>query len=436
MKRTNLRSQNITKRNRQVKTYGTQTPLSSAAVERGSTRWLDGSRVDIEGILNLIGTGNFSGTLNASGTNNFSGTNNLTGANHLVGPTDVAGNFEIISGGQFKAGDSLIYPDGSAKFGDLGIASDGTMQAGLFELRPDGSANFGTLEIEADGTLNVNNDINVLNDGKINVGTSMTLNPLNNGGSMDFANGTYIAANGTSLDIEAANSYVHVGSSGIDVLAGGLGIGAQLNLEADGEWALAGGGGSLIAGAGVLGIGYNARIDLIAPLVSVSNNLESLNDTFVRRDLRVTRNTYLATNPPTTAAVNTYIHTNGLVYISSSASRYKLDQKLMDLPMALLDVPMKDWVDRHAKEMFDELDSEPRPLREMDQINLDAVNLNRIPGVVAEDVEAAGGASFLTYGDDGQLETVSYDRLAMARTALLYARVAEVETKLAAITNV
>lgn len=159
VKRTNLRSWGASKRARRIRSYGTQTPLSSAAVERGSTRWLDGSRVDIEGILNLIGRMNASGvvdvtgTLNGSGTNNFSGTNNLTGVNHLVGPTDVAGNFEIISGGQFKAGDSLIYPDGSAKFGDLGIASDGTMQAGLFELRPDGSADFGDLSISKDGVL-------------------------------------------------------------------------------------------------------------------------------------------------------------------------------------------------------------------------------------------------------------------------------------------
>lgn len=153
-----------------------QTPLSSTAVERGSTRWLNGSRVDIEGILNLIGRMNASGvvdvtgTLNGSGTNNFDGINNLTGETHLTGPTDVAGNFEIIAGGQFKAGESLIYPDGSAKFGALGIASDGRLTAGLFELRPDGSANFGTLEILADGTLNVSNDINVLNNGKIIAG--------------------------------------------------------------------------------------------------------------------------------------------------------------------------------------------------------------------------------------------------------------------------
>lgn len=182
VKRTNLRSQNVTKRQRQVNSYGTQTPLSSAAVERGSTRWLSGSRVDIEGILNLIGTGNFTGTvnvggvldvtgtLNGSGVTNLSGTNNFSGVNHLTGPTDVAGNFEIIAGGQFKSGESIIYPDGSAKFGALGIASDGTMQAGLFELRPDGSANFGTLEILADGTLNVSNDINVLNLGRIKAG--------------------------------------------------------------------------------------------------------------------------------------------------------------------------------------------------------------------------------------------------------------------------
>lgn len=233
MKRTNLRSQNITKRNRQLKTYGTQTPLSSAAVERGSTRWLSDSRVDIEGILNLIGRMNASGvvdvtgTLNGSGTNNFSGTNNLTGVNHLVGPTDVAGNFEIISGGQFKAGDSLIYPDGSAKFGDLGIASDGTMQAGLFELRPDGSADFGDLNISKDGVLTTG-DTKIDTTGRAEFG-DFIIDPASNfpiqapGGRM-VSNGTNqigLDTTGASILLDAFSSTL-VHDTTVLSLAGGI----------------------------------------------------------------------------------------------------------------------------------------------------------------------------------------------------------------------
>lgn len=227
-----LTRQRHKERKRQVQTYGTETPLSSAAVERGSTRWLSDSRVDIEGILNLIGRMNASGvvdvtgTLNGSGTNNFSGTNNLTGINHLVGPTDVAGNFEIISGGQFKAGDSLIYPDGSAKFGDLGIASDGTMQAGLFELRPDGSADFGDLNISKDGVLTTG-DTKIDTTGRAEFG-DFIIDPNSNypieapGGRM-VSNGTNnlgLQSGQGSVLVSDTNSMLALGGTYIDITEG------------------------------------------------------------------------------------------------------------------------------------------------------------------------------------------------------------------------
>lgn len=109
--------------------------------------------LDVTGVATVSGTLDVTGTFNASGDNNMTGTNNLSGTNHLTGPTDVAGNFEIIDGGQFKAGESVILPDGSADFGEFHIAPDGTLNAGLFELRPDGSADFGDLHIDASGKV-------------------------------------------------------------------------------------------------------------------------------------------------------------------------------------------------------------------------------------------------------------------------------------------
>lgn len=149
----NLRSSKVKEKQRQVQSYGTQTPLSSTAVERGTTRWLNESTIIVEGLLDVTGTLNGSGTNNFGGENNLSGTNNLSGINHLTGPTDVAGNFEIVAGGLFKAGDSVIRPDGSATFGGLEISPDGKLAAGSFELNPDGSAKFGGLEIAIDGKL-------------------------------------------------------------------------------------------------------------------------------------------------------------------------------------------------------------------------------------------------------------------------------------------
>ncbi|WP_345473757.1 hypothetical protein QMQ05_05800 [Glutamicibacter ectropisis] len=282
-----------------------QTPLSRTAVERGSTRWLSGSRVDIEGILNLIGTGNFTGTvnvggvldvtgtLNGSGVTNLSGTNNFSGVNHLTGPTDVAGNFEIIAGGQFKAGESIIYPDGSAKFGALGIASDGTMQAGLFELRPDGSANFGTLEILADGTLNVSNDINVLNTGKITAG-QVVIDPSSDGGSIGFG------AGGITAGLFGMR---FTGTAGNDAIVESLGGQAQLT----------GGGSTVTARAGA--------IDLTATKIWARGQFEATGvarvpQLFVGTASEVANNRLrIAALPNTTVATaNVHVDSNGIFY--------------------------------------------------------------------------------------------------------------------------
>lgn len=297
MKRTNLRSQNITKRNRQVKTYGTQTPLSSAAVERGSTRWLDGSTVFIQGLLDVTGIFNGSGTNNMDGTNNLSGDNNFSGDNDFTGPTTMSGTFD-------QNGESTF--NGPTHFnGSVDITE--TLDV--------------TAETRLRGETTVEADLIVTNDGKIKVGTSMTLNPLNNGGSMDFANGTYIAANGTSLDIEASNSYVHVGSSGIDVLAGGLGVGAQLNLDTSGTWALAGGGGSLSAESGGLIVDYNSRIDITAPKTWINGELEASGTSrfpqvFVGAGSELSNNRLKIGSLPNTsvATANVHVDSNGIFY--------------------------------------------------------------------------------------------------------------------------
>jgi len=170
-----LTRQRHKERQRQVKSYGTETPLSSAAVERGSTRWLNGSKVVIEGLLDVAGTATVGGTLsvtgtfNGSGVNNLDGTNNLSGDNNLTGPTEISGSLdvtgptsldgvltingdtsitgllsiegdstisgkldiegkttvaadlELVSGGKFIAGETTIEPSGKATFGDVVI---------------------------------------------------------------------------------------------------------------------------------------------------------------------------------------------------------------------------------------------------------------------------------------------------------------------------
>ncbi|MGP5689782.1 hypothetical protein [Glutamicibacter ardleyensis] len=198
-KEINLRQNKVQQRKQQVSTYGTQTPLSSTAVERGSTRWLNGSTVVIEGLLDVTGRAlvsgllDVTGTFNGSGTNNLDGTNNLSGDNNLTGPTtidgvltingdtsitgllevtgdttisgtlDIEGNttvasdFEIISGGLFKSGVTKIEPTGKATFGSFIIdpSSNKLIQSPGGWLFSDGSDSIG-LAGSATSSVNLN----------------------------------------------------------------------------------------------------------------------------------------------------------------------------------------------------------------------------------------------------------------------------------------
>lgn len=242
----NMNTGNLKDLERRIKRLERGSPLAAASVGRGRVRFYDGSVLLIEnGALQVTGTATITGTLESNGVLNANGVNNLRGENHLIGPTDVAGNFEIIAGGQFKAGDSLIYPDGSAKFGALGIASDGRMTAGLFELRPDGSADFGTLGIAADGTLTVRNDVNVTTGGKIKAG-NVEIDPTGSG-TIRTANGSiydtgtfmeFSAPQGlqlTAVETNIASPFVYMPS-----LASKLGAQANVHIDANGQFWLVG----------------------------------------------------------------------------------------------------------------------------------------------------------------------------------------------------
>ncbi|WP_147784331.1 hypothetical protein [Lacisediminihabitans profunda] len=103
----------------------------------------------------------------------------------------------------------------------------------------------------------------------------------------------------------------------------------------------------------------------------------------------------------------------------------------MALSPELLEVPVKDWVDRGNAERFAAVYDSPRPLTVAQQLDFDGVELARIPGVIAEEVAAAaGGEAFITRGADGEIEGVSYDRFALARTQVLAQQVATTNERL------
>lgn len=140
-------------------------------------------------------------------------------------------------------------------------------------------------------------------------------------------------------------------------------------------------------------------------------------------------------NKTTGNAANMWITTDGGMFRSTSASKYKIDPQEMELAPTLLDVPVKNWIDKAAAEEFSDFFAKPQPWTESDSKRFDAISLKRIPGVIAEDVRDAGGEDFVVYGEDGEIEGLMYDRLAVAQIQLLKEmvesltkRVAELET--------
>lgn len=117
---------------------------------------------------------------------------------------------------------------------------------------------------------------------------------------------------------------------------------------------------------------------------------------------------------PTTSPANMYCSpTTGHFQLVSSAARFKIDPQPMSLPDSLLAVPVKDWIDRGAHER-----GEAGP---------------RVPGIIAEEVEAAGGEQFVTYDADGLIQGVAYDRLALARTEILSRQLADALEQIAGL---
>jgi hypothetical protein len=132
----------------------------------------------------------------------------------------------------------------------------------------------------------------------------------------------------------------------------------------------------------------------------------------------------------TSSSANVNVDSSGRLRRSSSASRYKIDQRESALSRDLFNVKVKDWIDRAAWEEKVALDAKPRPLTELDQERYNAIDLSRVTGVIAEDVEANGGKRFVIYGQDGQIEQVMYDRFNLARTQLLYEMIQELRMEL------
>ncbi len=106
------------------------------------------------------------------------------------------------------------------------------------------------------------------------------------------------------------------------------------------------------------------------------------------------RSVHIAQNT-TSATSNVHIRSDGVMFMIGSASKYKSDIQLLENEVEyskrILDLHPKSWIDKGEQERAD--------VR------------GRYYGVIAEDVEALGLSDYTTKNENGELESVQYDRL-------------------------
>ena len=128
-------------------------------------------------------------------------------------------------------------------------------------------------------------------------------------------------------------------------------------------------------------------------------------------------------NATASNAANMYINSNGFVYHSTSASKYKLDIKLLEeessYPYKLLNLQPKQWFDKGETERYAELLSKEYSGDDIDEEfkqEAECSSLDSYYGLIAEDLEAAGLEKFCSYGKENkdgkkEVEGIMYDRI-------------------------
>jgi len=315
----------------------------------------------VTGTLKLVGALVVEGITTISGALSITGPNtSITGPFHVSGNTDISGNFEITGPSTTITGP--FHVEGNTDIqGNLEIHGPSTRIIGPFHVEGD-QDNTGALWIR--GITSLSNDLRVLSGGKITAGGT-TISPTGN-----------IQSAGT-IHLDAAAQVI------VDRMftVGGLAS--------------------------------------FANTVTMAGSATIASDLTMGGDFRVNSGWVLnAAIGGTTSPVNMRVSDSGVYQRVTSAARYKIDAQEMEVPDALLDVPLKDWVDLSAAESISALLNAPRPLNLVEQAVWDDATFKRVPGVIAEEVAAAGGEQFVEYGNDGTVQGVAYDRLALARTEI------------------
>ena len=248
-----------------------------------------------------------------------------------------------------------------------------------------------TGNINSTGTTSLNGST-YLNGPSYLVGNVTVNGPTSIAGTLSVTNATTLSGALTVSGATTLNSNLTVGSGGL------ISVGSGLQLQPLG----AGGGAINFLPSGSISAGLG-KINLISPDLTSQVTIGA-SGTVISGS--ITNSGIGATS----SAANVYVTAGGVFQKVGSAARFKIDPQPMTLADTLLDIPVKAWIDRGAHER-----GEPDL---------------RIPGVIAEEVEAAGGEAFVGYDTDGRVESVLYDRLALARTQILADQLAETNQKL------
>lgn len=203
----NLRSSKVKEQKRRVSEYGTETPLPSTAVERGTTRWLNGSTVVIEGLLDVTGTTTISGVLNVSGQTTLSGTTTIagptgiTGALTIQGVTTISGQLDVTGptklNGKLDIGGNTTVTGTFDVTGLTKLKGDTTVEGKIDVTGP--MATKGTLSVE--GVTTLKNHLNVDQGKRITLGGLMLENQGSGTAQVNMPGGSIGASTALGMSI-------------------------------------------------------------------------------------------------------------------------------------------------------------------------------------------------------------------------------------------
>ncbi|MEW9503426.1 hypothetical protein AB1471_16810, partial [Jeotgalibacillus marinus] len=117
-------------------------------------------------------------------------------------------------------------------------------------------------------------------------------------------------------------------------------------------------------------------------------------------------------------STNMYITSNGNIGRTTSASKYKMliEDLSIDNPNKILNLRPKTWYDKPSIENYAQLLKKESDGEEIGWENEDIPYMERISGLIAEDLVESGLENFITYGSadehgNREIEGIQYDRL-------------------------